>query len=293
MIKRRYPFYSETDSEVLINLIEETQKQEQVKLGKAVQIPLNQVVGAYGIVVFDRKKPNELVVARLGSPLAIGLGKGSFYIGSDATPFLEYTRDVVYLEDNEIAILKKGKPIKVRNILDDIEVDPYIEKLKWNLENIQKGGCDHFMLKEIFEQPQAISNALRGRLLMSENQIQISSLTEHKNKFLNTKRIIVIACGTSWHAGLVGEYLFESFLRVPVEVEYASEFRYRNPIIYPDDVVIPISQSGETSDTLAAIKIAKKKGAFIFGICNVVGSSISRETHGGVYTHAGPEIGVA
>ena len=293
LIKREYTFYSETDSEVLINLIEETQKQEQVKLGKAVQIALNQVVGAYGIVVFDRKKPNELVVARLGSPLAIGLGKDSFYIGSDATPFLEYTRDVVYLEDNEMAILKKGKPIKVRNISDDIEVDPYIEKLKWNLENIQKGGYDHFMLKEIFEQPQAISNALRGRLLMSENQIQISSLTDHENKFLNAKRIIVIACGTSWHAGLVGEYLFESFLRVPVEVEYASEFRYRNPIIYPDDVVIPISQSGETADTLAAIKIAKKNGAFIFGICNVVGSSISRETHGGVYTHAGPEIGVA
>ncbi len=293
LIKREYTFYSETDSEVLINLIEETQKQEQVKLGKAVQIALNQVVGAYGIVVFDRKKPNELVVARLGSPLAIGLGKDSFYIGSDATPFLEYTRDVVYLEDNEMAILKKGKPIKVRNISDDIEVDPYIEKLKWNLENIQKGGYDHFMLKEIFEQPQAISNALGGRLLMSENQIQISSLTDHENKFLNAKRIIVIACGTSWHAGLVGEYLFESFLRVPVEVEYASEFRYRNPIIYPDDVVIPISQSGETADTLAAIKIAKKNGAFIFGICNVVGSSISRETHGGVYTHAGPEIGVA
>ena len=293
LIKREYTFYSETDSEVLINLIEETQKQEQVKLGKAVQIPLNQVVGAYGIVVFDRKKPNELVVARLGSPLAIGLGKDSFYIGSDATPFLEYTRDVVYLEDNEMAILKKGKPIKVWNISDDIEVDPYIEKLKWNIENIQKGGYDHFMLKEIFEQPQAISNALRGRLLMSENQIQISSLTDHENKFLNAKRIIVIACGTSWHAGLVGEYLFESFLRVPVEVEYASEFRYRNPIIYPDDVVIPISQSGETADTLAAIKIAKKNGAFIFGICNVVGSSISRETHGGVYTHAGPEIGVA
>jgi len=293
LIKRGYTFYSETDSEVLINLIEETQKQEQVKLGKAVQIALNQVVGAYGIVVFDRKKPDELVVARLGSPLAIGLGKDSFYVGSDATPFLEYTRDVVYLEDSEIAILKKGKPIKVRNISDDIEVDPYIEKLKWNLENIQKGGYDHFMLKEIFEQPQAISNALGGRLLMSENQIQISSLTDHENKFLNAKRIIVIACGTSWHAGLVGEYLFESFLRVPVEVEYASEFRYRNPIIYPDDVVIPISQSGETADTLAAIKIAKKNGAFIFGICNVVGSSISRETHGGVYTHAGPEIGVA
>ena len=293
LIKREYTYYSETDSEVLINLIEETQKQEQVKLGKAVQIALNQVVGAYGIVVFDRKKPNELVVARLGSPLAIGLGKDSFYIGSDATPFLEYTRDVVYLEDNEMAILKKGKPIKVRNISDDIEVDPYIEKLKWNLENIQKGGYDHFMLKEIFEQPQAISNALGGRLLMSENQIQISSLTDHENKFLNAKRIIVIACGTSWHAGLVGEYLFESFLRVPVEVEYASEFRYRNPIIYPDDMVIPISQSGETADTLAAIKIAKKNGAFIFGICNVVGSSISRETHGGVYTHAGPEIGVA
>jgi len=200
---------------------------------------------------------------------------------------------VVYPEDNEMAILKKGKPIKVRNISDDIEVDPYIEKLKWNLENIQKRGYDHFMLKEIFEQPQAISNALWGRLLMSENQIQISSLTAHENKFLNAKRILVIACGTSWHAGLAGEYLFESFLRVPVEVEYASEFRYRNPIIYPDDVVIPISQSGETADTLAAIKIAKENGAFIFGICNVVGSSISRETHGGVYTHAGPEIGVA
>ena len=293
LIKRGYKFYSDTDSEVLVNLIEDIQKKEDVKLGKALSIALNQVVGAYGVVVFDSKKPNEIIAARLGSPLAIGIGVNEFYVGSDATPFLEFTRKVVYLEDYEIAVLKKEKPIKIFNITNNQVVDPYIEQLKWNLENIQKGGYKHFMLKEINEQPEAINNALRGRLLANEGKIQVGSLNEHQTKFSKARRIIIVACGTSWHAGLVGEYLLEAIARIPVEVEYASEFRYREPIIYSDDIVIPISQSGETADTLSAIKIAKKNGAFIYGICNVVGSSISRETHSGMYTHAGPEIGVA
>ena len=293
LIKRGYKFYSDTDSEVLVNLIEDIQKKEDVKLGKALSIALNQVVGAYGVVVFDSKIPNEIIAARLGSPLAIGIGFNEFYVGSDATPFLEFTRKVVYLEDYEIAVLKKEKPIKIFNITNNQVVDPYIEQLKWNLENIQKGGYKHFMLKEINEQPEAINNALRGRLLANEGKIQVGSLNEHQTKFSKARRIIIVACGTSWHAGLVGEYLLEAIARIPVEVEYASEFRYREPIIYSDDIVIPISQSGETADTLSAIKIAKKNGAFIYGICNVVGSSISRETHSGMYTHAGPEIGVA
>ena len=293
LITRGYKFYSDTDSEVLVNLIEDIQKKEDVKLGKALSIALNQVVGAYGVVVFDSKKPNEIIAARLGSPLAIGIGVNEFFVGSDATPFLEFTRKVVYLEDYEIAVLKKEKPIKIFNITNNQVVDPYIEQLKWNLENIQKGGYKHFMLKEINEQPEAINNALRGRLLANEGKIQVGSLNEHQTKFSKARRIIIVACGTSWHAGLVGEYLLEAIARIPVEVEYASEFRYREPIIYSDDIVIPISQSGETADTLSAIKIAKKNGAFIYGICNVVGSSISRETHSGMYTHAGPEIGVA
>ena len=293
LVKRGYSFYSDTDSEVLVNLIEEIQAKENIELAKAVQIALNQVVGAYGIVLCDIRKPDELVVARLGSPLAIGLGEDSFFVGSDATPFLDYTRKVVYLEDNEIAVLSKTGNINIKNIISDQSVNPYVEELKWNLNSIQKGGFEHFMLKEIHEQPKAISDTLRGRLLVDQGKIQINSLNEFKDKFLNAKRIIIVACGTSWHAGLVGEYLLEHFVRIPVEVEYASEFRYRDPIIQKDDIVICISQSGETADTLAALKIAKEKGAFIYGICNVVGSSISRETHSGIYTHAGPEIGVA
>ena len=290
---RGFEFHSDTDTEVLVNLIEDVQNQKGVKLGKAVQIALSQVVGAYAIVVFDKRKPNELVAARLGSPLAIGIGEEEYFIGSDATPFLEYTKEVIYLEEEHLAILRKGRKVKVRKIATDDEVTPYVEKLQMSLENIQKGGYDHFMLKEIFEQPKAIEDTLRGRLLPQEGTITLSSLREHKNRFLQAKRILVVACGTSWHAGLVAEYLLEDFVRVPVEVEYASEFRYRNPIIYPDDIVIAISQSGETADTIAAINIAKEKGAFVYGICNVVGSTISRITDTGCYTHAGPEIGVA
>ncbi len=293
LLQRGYHFDSDTDTEVLVNWIEEIKKTEGVKLGKAVQLALHQVVGAYGIVVYDTNRPNEMVVARLGSPLAIGIDKDGYFVGSDATPFLDHTREVVYLEDNELAILRPNKPLKVRRIDDDSLQTPNVEKLQWNLENIQKGGYPHFMLKEIHEQPNAIRDTLRGRLLVEEGRIQISSFEEHKEKFNKAKRIVIVACGTSWHAGLVGEYLIESFARIPVEVEYASEFRYRNPILNSDDIVIPISQSGETADTLAAIKLAKESGAFIYGICNVVGSSISRETHSGMYTHAGPEIGVA
>ena len=293
LIQRGYTFYSDTDTEVLVNLIEDVQKKEQVKLGKAVQIALTQVVGAYAIVVFDHKKPNELVAARLGSPLAIGVGEGEFFVASDATPFIEYTKNVIYLEEEHLAIIRCDRDISIRKITSDKVIKPYIEKLQMSLENIQKGGYDHFMLKEIFEQPQAIRDTLRGRLLSNEGVITLSSLREHENKFLKARRILIVACGTSWHAGLVAEYLLEKFTRIPVEVEYASEFRYRDPIIFSDDIIIAISQSGETADTLAAINIAKERGAFVFGVCNVVGSSISRLTDAGCYTHAGPEIGVA
>lgn len=293
LIQRGYTFSSDTDTEVLVNLIEDVQKKEQVKLGKAVQIALTQVVGAYAIVVFDHKKPNELVAARLGSPLAIGVGEGEFFVASDATPFIEYTKNVIYLEEEHLAIIRCDRDILIRKITSDKVIKPYIEKLQMSLENIQKGGYDHFMLKEIFEQPQAIRNTLRGRLLSNEGVITLSSLREHENKFLKARRILIVACGTSWHAGLVAEYLLEKFTRIPVEVEYASEFRYRDPIIFSDDIIIAISQSGETADTLAAINIAKERGAFVFGVCNVVGSSISRLTDAGCYTHAGPEIGVA
>ena len=293
LIQRGYTFSSDTDTEVLVNLIEDVQKKEQVKLGKAVQIALTQVVGAYAIVVFDHKKPNELVAARLGSPLAIGVGEGEFFVASDATPFIEYTKNVIYLEEEHLAIIRCDRDISIRKITSDKVIKPYIEKLQMSLENIQKGGYDHFMLKEIFEQPQAIRDTLRGRLLSNEGVITLSSLREHENKFLKARRILIVACGTSWHAGLVAEYLLEKFTRIPVEVEYASEFRYRDPIIFSDDIIIAISQSGETADTLAAINIAKDRGAFVFGVCNVVGSSISRLTDAGCYTHAGPEIGVA
>jgi glucosamine--fructose-6-phosphate aminotransferase (isomerizing) len=295
LISRGYIFKSDTDTEVLINLIEEIKKQEGCKLGQAVQLALNNVVGAYAIAVFDKTKPNEIVVARLGSPIAIGVGNNNeeFFIASDASPFIEYTKNVVYLEDEEMAIIKLGREIQVRKILDDSSVKANIQELKLSLDQIEKGGYDHFMIKEIYEQPKAIIDTYRGRMLPDQGIIKMSGIDNHLPKFLNAERIIIIACGTSWHAGLVGEYLIEEFARIPVEVEYASEFRYRNPIITSKDVVIAISQSGETADTLAAIKLAKSKGAFVFGVCNVVGSSIARETHAGAYTHAGPEIGVA
>jgi glucosamine--fructose-6-phosphate aminotransferase (isomerizing) len=266
---------------------------EQVKLGKAVQIALNQTVGAYAITVFDKRKPNELVVARLGSPLAIGIGKDEFFIASDASPFIEFTSNAIYLEDGEMAVVRLGKQVKVRKIHDDSLVDPYVQELKLNLEQIEKDGYEHFMLKEIYEQPKAITDTYRGRMLVNEGIIRMAGVDDNIERIANAKRIIVVACGTSWHAGLVSEYIFEDLARIPVEVEYASEFRYRNPVIYENDVVIAISQSGETADTMAAIKLAKEKGAFVFGVCNVVGSSISREAHAGAYTHAGPEIGVA
>jgi len=295
LISRGYEFKSDTDTEVLVNLIEEVKKSEGCKLGKAVQIALTNVIGAYAIAVFDKTKPNELVVARLGSPIAIGVGKNNeeFFVASDASPFIEYTKDAIYLEDGELAIIKKDKGIKVRKIENDKEIDANIQKLQLSLEQIEKGGYDHFMLKEIYEQPKAIIDTYRGRMLANEGIIRMAGVDDNMSKFLNADRIIIVACGTSWHAGLVGEYLFEDMARIPVEVEYASEFRYRNPIITPNDVVIAISQSGETADTLAAIKLAKSMGAFVFGVCNVVGSSIARETHAGAYTHAGPEIGVA
>jgi len=295
LISRGYTFQSDTDTEVLVNLIEEVKKQEKCKLGKAVQIALTQVTGAYAIAVFDKKKPNEIVVARLGSPIAIGVGKNNeeFFIASDASPFIEFTKDAIYLEDEEMAIIKLGRDIRVRKIMDDSSIVAIIQELQISLEQIEKGGYDHFMIKEIHEQPKAITDTYRGRMLADEGIIRMAGVDDNLQRFLDAERIIIVACGTSWHAGLVGEYLFEDMARIPVEVEYASEFRYRNPIITPKDIVIAISQSGETADTLAAIKLAKSKGAFVFGVCNVVGSSISRETHAGAYTHAGPEIGVA
>ena len=293
LIKRGYTFKSDTDTEVLVNLIEDVKKNENIKLGKAVQIALNQVIGAYAIAVFDKNKPNEIVVAKLGSPLAIGIGEDEFFIASDASPFIEFTKNAVYLEDEQMAIIRRGKDIKVRKIKGDSVVDPYVQELQLNLEQIEKGGYDHFMLKEIYEQPEAILDTFRGRLLSNEAVIKLAGIEDNMKKFLAADRIIVVACGTSWHAGLVSEYIFEDLARIPVEVEYASEFRYRNPVITEKDIVIAISQSGETADTLAAIKLAKSKGAFVFGVCNVVGSSIARETDAGAYTHAGPEIGVA
>ena len=293
LIKKGYVFHSETDSEVLVNLIEDIIKTKKVKLGKAVYYALKQVVGAYAIVVFDSNNPKEIVGARLGSPLAIGVGDAEYYFGSDATPFLEFTKSCIYLNDNEMFVVNLEKGLTVREIEKDSIIDPFVQELKQNIEEVEKGGYEHFMLKEIFEQPQSITDTFRGRLISASHPISISSLKKYYEVFKNANRIIFISCGTSWHSSLLAEYYFEELLRIPVEVEYASEFRYRNPVINKGDIVIPISQSGETADTLAAIKMAKEKGAFLYGICNVVGSSIARETHTGIYTHAGSEIGVA
>ena len=293
LIKRGYVFESDTDTEVLVNLIEEIQKKTQLKLGEAVQLALKEVVGAYAIAVFDIKKPNEVVVAKLGSPLAIGIGTNEYFIGSDASPFLAYTNKAVYLEDGQVALVRTHKPIQIWEVSNNAPTPLLVQELKMSLEATEKDGYDHFMLKEIHEQPNAIKDTYRGRLIASEGLIKMAGIEDNIDKFLNADRIIIVACGTSWHAGLVAEYIIEDFVRVPVEVEYASEFRYRNPIVTSKDVIIAISQSGETADTLAAIKLAKEKGAFVFGVCNVVGSTIARETHAGAYTHAGPEIGVA
>jgi glutamine---fructose-6-phosphate transaminase (isomerizing) len=289
---RGHKFLSQTDTEVLIHLIEDILQHEKMKMGHAVQAALRQVIGAYAIVVLDKNDPDTIVAAKKGSPMVIGIGSTDFFIASDASPIIEYTKNVVYLEDEQVAILRRGKELKIRNLKDKI-ITPYVQELTLELESIEKGGYDHFMLKEIYEQPRSVLDSMRGRLKAHEGEIKMGGIVEHEKKFEKAKRIIFIACGTSWHAGLVAEYLFEEFARVPVEVEYASEFRYRNPVIFPDDIVIAISQSGETADTLAAVELAKSKGATVLGICNVVGSSIPRATHGGSYTHAGPEIGVA
>ena len=292
LIKEGFKFYSDTDTEVLVNFIEYFKEKQNVDLETAVRYALSEVIGAFAIAVMEEGKPEEIVVARLGSPLVIGIGADEFFIASDATPFIEYTQNAVYLEDGEMATIHLEHPLKVVKINSNKEVNPFVQELKLSLEAIEKGGYEHFMLKEIYEQPKSIQNTMRGRLL-PDGTTKLSGIDRHIETFLNAKRIIIVACGTSWHAGLVGEYLLEEYARIPVEVEYASEFPYRNPIIERGDIVIAISQSGETADTLAALKLAKEKGAFIYGICNVVGSSIARVTDSGTYTHAGPEIGVA
>ena len=291
LISRGHQFSSDTDTEVLIQLVEDILENENVELEEAIRIALNQVVGAYAIVIISKDDHDTLYVARKGSPLVVGIGKDEFFLASDATPIVEYTKNVVYLDDEEIAIIRRNGEFKIKTIRNK-EKTPYIQKLELNLSALEKGGFDHFMLKEIYEQPKSILDSIRGRL-RPNGEVVLGGILDYEQKIFNARRIIIIACGTSWHAGLVGEYLIEDIARIPVEVEYASEFRYRHPVITEDDVVIAISQSGETADTLAAIEMAKSKGATILGICNVVGSSIARATHAGVYTHAGPEIGVA
>lgn len=290
--KRGHKFESDTDTEVLVHLIEDIRERENVDLAEAVRIALNNVVGAYAIVILSQDDPDLLIAAKKSSPLVIGVGEGEFFVASDATPIVEYTKNVVYLEDEEIAVIPRHGKLQIKTIRNK-KITPYIQELQIQLEALEKGGFDHFMLKEIYEQPRSIKDSMRGRINSKEGVVALGGIRDHLQKFKNANRVLIIGCGTSWHAGLVGEYLFEDLARIPVEVEYASEFRYRNPVIYETDVVIAISQSGETADTLAAIELAKSKGATIFGVCNVVGSSIPRTTHGGSYTHAGPEIGVA
>ncbi|GGH14626.1 glutamine--fructose-6-phosphate transaminase (isomerizing) [Pedobacter zeae] len=291
LINRGHEFKSDTDTEVLIHLVEEIQKIENIDLLEAVRLALREVIGAYAIVIMDKGHPDRLIAARKGSPMVIGVGQGEYFIASDATPIVEYTKNVIYLNDNEIALITKEDLLIKR--LDNVVQTPLIQELQLKLEMLEKGGFDHFMLKEIYEQPRSIKDCMRGRIYPEEGKVQLGGIKEFAEKLKNIDRIIIVACGTSWHAGLVGEYLIEEYARIPVEVEYASEFRYRNPIITEKDVVIAISQSGETADTMAAIEMAKERGATIFGICNVAGASIPRLTHAGVYTHAGPEIGVA
>ncbi|KFC21069.1 glutamine--fructose-6-phosphate transaminase (isomerizing) [Epilithonimonas lactis] len=294
LINKNFEFKSETDTEVLVNLIQYfMDKEPTLDFPEAVRYALNEVYGAYAVSVMHEDFPGQLVVARLGSPLAVGIGTDEYFVASDASPFVEFTKEAVYLEEGHMAIISLDSGIDIRTITENTKIEPAIQELKLNLEQIEKGGYEHFMLKEIFEQPKSILDTMRGRLLADEGIIKMAGIWDHLERLTNAERIIIIACGTSWHAGLIGEYLIEEFARVPVEVEYASEFRYRNPIISSKDVVIAISQSGETADTMAAIKLAKEKGAFVFGICNVVDSSISRYTDAGAYTHAGPEIGVA
>jgi glucosamine--fructose-6-phosphate aminotransferase (isomerizing) len=291
LINKGHIFQSETDTEVLIHFIEDIQSETGDSLESAVKLALKEVVGAYAIVVMSADHPGQLIAARKGSPLVIGIGEEEYFFASDATPIIEYTKNVVYLDDYEVAVVRDGK-LSIQN-LDNTETIPYIQKLEMELETIEKGGYDHFMIKEIFEQPRSIADSMRGRLRADEAHLQLGGLSNYLDKLAASERIVIVACGTSWHAGLVAEYLFEELARINVEVEYASEFRYRNPVIKENDIVIAISQSGETADTLAAIELAKSKGATIFGVCNVVGSSIARATHAGAYTHAGPEIGVA
>lgn len=292
LINRGYSFNSETDTEVLIHLIEDIQVNEGVDLVEAVRIALTQVVGAYAIVVVSKDNPDMLIAAKKGSPLVIGVGQGEFFIASDATPIVEYTKEVVYLNEEELAIIPRHGKLRIKTIRNQ-DKTPYVQHLEVQLSAIEKGGFPHFMLKEIYEQPRSIRDSMRGRLNTTNGIVALGGIIDYEQKFVNARRIIIVGCGTSWHAGLVGEYLFEDLARIPVEVEYASEFRYRNPVLYEDDLVIAISQSGETADTLAAVELARSKGATIIGICNVVGSSIARATHAGSYTHAGPEIGVA
>ena len=290
--QRGHEFKSETDTEVLVHLIEEIHKNSKYDLFDAVRLALNEVIGAYAIVIINNENPHELIAARKSSPLVVGIGDGEYFCASDATPIVEYTKNVVYLEDGEIAQISLKNGFKLKTIANQ-EITPYIQELELHLEALEKGGYDHFMLKEIYEQPRSILDSMRGRISVSKSKVALGGILDYEEKLISSKRLIFVACGTSWHAGLVGEYLIEEIARIPVEVEYASEFRYRNPIINSDDFVIAISQSGETADTLAALKLAKERGASLMGICNVVGSSISRETDCGSYTHAGPEIGVA
>ena len=293
LINRGHSFASDTDTEVLIHLIEDVRNKTDLNLFEAVRVALNEVVGAYAIVIVDKDNPDQLIAAKKSSPLVIGIGNnGDYYVGSDATPIVEYTKNVVYLEDEEIALIDRNDDLKIVTIHNQPKT-PYVQELEIQLETLEKGGYDYFMLKEIHEQPRSIRDSFRGRMDIRKGSIRMSGIDSFEGKWVNAQRIIIVACGTSWHAGLVAEYLFEEFARIPVEVEYASEFRYRNPVIREDDIVIAISQSGETADTLAAIELAKQRGAHIFGVCNVVGSSIARASDSGAYTHAGPEIGVA